>query len=394
MPIKKHMNLLLRHAFTGDALSSDAEAVAIWLARPQNTVLGQLDSTTNAEFDKDNQQRLRKELLKAVPHLTRLARQLWHERCQKASIINGTGTGSPSPMTVSAYSSGTYVSTMTDIFEARSAGTEDPPASSPATGHDTCLFSPSKNDQPRAAAGNIDRPSVPASLSTQSTVRNTSQLDSGDQTITDRPDHHRANQQGWGELISSPLMGECELGSMRKGSRMTEDVNSQKSVSSASMSMAEGHRHTRTLQSQLRVQGPRLVASHKVPESSELTPEEPRRGTPLQKAPARTNPVRSGHPPEGSTEHLTLLLDTVGHGKLPEDYQPAGPPPPEIFKQPGDIPDSWVALLPRCRARFFLRNKRAIQASGGGFAGSLLRAGLLHQEVLKTLTQAVNRALE
>jgi hypothetical protein len=168
-------------------------------------------------------------------------------------MINGTGTGSPSPMTVSAFSPGTYVCTMTDFFEARSAGTEDPPASSPEIGHDTCLFSPSNNDQPRAAEGNIDRPSMPASLSTQSTVRNTSQLDSGDQTIIDRPEHHRANQQeGW-ELTSSSLMGEGELGSMRKGSTMTEDVNSQRSVSSPSMSMAEGHRHTRTLQSQLRV---------------------------------------------------------------------------------------------------------------------------------------------
>jgi hypothetical protein len=142
MPVKNYMNLLLRHAFTGEALSSDAEAVAIWLARPQNSTLGQLDSATNAEFDKNNQQRLRKELLKAVPHLTRSARQLWHERCQKASMINGTGTGSPFPMTVSAYSPGTYVSTMTDFFEARSAGTDDPPASPLATGHDTCLFSP------------------------------------------------------------------------------------------------------------------------------------------------------------------------------------------------------------------------------------------------------------
>jgi hypothetical protein len=176
-PIKKYMNILLRHTFTGDALSSDVEAVAMWLARPQNITLGQLDLAANAEFDKDNQQRLRKELLKAVPHLTRSARQLWQERCLKAYIINGTRTGSPSPMTVSAYSPGTYVSTMTDFFEARSTGPKDPPASSPEIGHDTCLFSPSSNDQPRATEGNTDRPSVPASLSTQSTVRNTSQLD-------------------------------------------------------------------------------------------------------------------------------------------------------------------------------------------------------------------------
>jgi hypothetical protein len=131
----------------------------------------------NAEFDKNNQQRLRKELLKAVPHLTRSARQLWRERCQKASMINGTETGFPSPMTVSAYSPGTYVSTMTDFFEARSAGTDDPPASPQTTDHDTCLFSPSKHDHPRAALDSTqdDVPSVSASPSTQSTLRNTSE---------------------------------------------------------------------------------------------------------------------------------------------------------------------------------------------------------------------------
>jgi hypothetical protein len=149
---------------------------------------------------------------------------------------------------------------------------------------------------------------------------------------------------------------------------MTEDANSQRSVSSAFMSMAEGHRHTRTLQSQLRVQGPRLVASQKVPGSSELTPEEPRRGTLLQKAPARTNPVRSGRPPKGSTEHLTLLLDIVGHGKLPEDYQPAGPPPCKIIKQPGDIPDSWVAqkhFFPDAGLGFFFEIKGPYKRRGG-----------------------------
>jgi hypothetical protein len=149
---------------------------------------------------------------------------------------------------------------------------------------------------------------------------------------------------------------------------MIEDVNSQRSVSSPSMSMAEGHRHTRTLQSQLRVQGPRLVASHKVPESSEPTPKEPQRGTPLQKAPARTNPVRCGRPPEGSTEHLTLLLDTVGHGKLPEDYQPAGPPPCKIIKQPGDIPDSWVVqshFFPDAGLGYFFEIKGPYKRRGG-----------------------------
>jgi hypothetical protein len=38
------------------------------------------------------------------------------------------------------------------------------------------------------------------------------------------------------------------------------------------------------------------------------------------------NPFRNGRPPEGDTEHLTILLDTVVHGKLPEHYQPVDTP--------------------------------------------------------------------
>jgi hypothetical protein len=148
------------------------------------------------------------------------------------------------------------------------------------------LFSQSSNDLSRAIEVNIDRPSGAASLPTQSTVLNTSQLGSDDQTITDRLDQHQE------EL---PL------------------------------------------------------------------------DTPLQKAPARTNPVRCG-PPEGSTEHLTLLLDTVGHGKLPEDYQPSGLPPCEIIRQPGDIPDSWVAqshFFPDAGLGYFFEIKGPYKRRGG-----------------------------
>jgi hypothetical protein len=253
--IKKYMNLLLKHAFTGDALSLDVEAVVIWLARPQNTTLEQLDLATNAMLDKDTQQRLKKEFLKAIPHLTRSAKQLWQERCQRASIINGTGTGSPYPMTVSAYSPGTYVSTMTDFFETKSTGVAVSPTPLPESGQNNCLFSQNSTNLPGSSEVSIDRPSGAATLSTQSTVQNTSQLEADNQTITDEPDRHQ-------EVL--PLI------------------------------------------------------------------------TPLQKAPPRTNPVRSGRPPEGNTEHLTILLDTVGHGKLPEGYQPTGLPPCAIIRLPGD----------------------------------------------------------
>jgi hypothetical protein len=59
-----------------------------------------------------------------------------------------------------------------------------------------------------------------------------------------------------------------------------------------------------------------------------------------KKCQSRTNPFRNGIPSEKNTKHLTILLDTVGHGKLPEDYQPAGAPPREIIKKPGDILDT------------------------------------------------------
>jgi hypothetical protein len=150
------MNLLLRRAFTGDALSSDVEAVAIWLARPQHTTLSDLDVEINVILDKDTQQRLRKELLKAVPHLTRSAQQLWRERCHKAALINGTGPGSATPVTVSAYSPCSYVSTMTDYFASKSAEADSPPPARDAFAEPT--------------------PDDPVVLSTQSTLWNASQL--------------------------------------------------------------------------------------------------------------------------------------------------------------------------------------------------------------------------
>jgi hypothetical protein len=290
-------------------------------------------------------------------------------------MITGTGTDSPSPMTVSAYSPDTYVSTMTDFFEAKSAGIGDTPASPKVTDQDIHLFSPSKNDHSRAASESTqdDRTIVPATPSTQSTVRNTSQLDTREQTVNTMSDHHRLNQQEEMEFTPSSPMGQGKQGAMRKGSSLAEETDSQRSVSSASLSTAKGQGHSMqtdigALQSQHRAQCPMSAGSHMMIGSSEFPMKEPPRGIPQKKCQSRTNPVRSGRPPEGSTEHLTLFLDTVGHGKLPEDYQPAGPPPREIIKQPGDIPDSWVVqshFFPDAGLGFFFKIKRPYKRRGG-----------------------------
>jgi hypothetical protein len=89
---------------------------------------------------------------------------------------------------------------------------------------------------------------------------------------------------------------------------------------------------------------------------------------PLQIPQPRKNPVRSGRPPDGNTEHLTILLDTVEHGKLPEDYQPSGLPPCEIVRLPGDTQDSWVAqshFFPGAGMSYFFEIKGPYQRRGG-----------------------------
>jgi hypothetical protein len=82
----------------------------------------------------------------------------------------------------------------------------------------------------------------------------------------------------------------------------------------------------------------------------------------------RTNPIRSCRPPDGNTEHLTLLLDTIVHGKLPDDYQPIGSPAQEIIQQADDILNSWVAqshFFPEAGLGFFFEIKGPYQRRGG-----------------------------
>jgi hypothetical protein len=53
---------------------------------------------------------------------------------------------------------------------------------------------------------------------------------------------------------------------------------------------------------------------------------------------------------------------------LPEDYQTSGLPPCEIIKQPGDIPDSWVAqshFFPEAELGYFFEIKGPYKRRGG-----------------------------
>jgi hypothetical protein len=73
------------------------------------------------------------------------------------------------------------------------------------------------------------------------------------------------------------------------------------------------------------------TCSQPVDERSAMPVEELSRDVSQKGGQLRMNPFRNGRPPEGDTEHLTILLDTVVHGKLPEDYQPVNAPPREII---------------------------------------------------------------
>jgi hypothetical protein len=193
---------------------------------------------------------------------------------------------------------------MTDFFEAKSAGIGDTPASPKVTDQDIHLFSPSKNDHSRTASGitQDNRPIAPATLSTQSTVWNTSQLDTRDQTVNIKSDHHRSNQQEEMEFTPSSPLGQGEQGAIRKGSSLAEETDAQRLVGSASLSTAKGQGHNmqtdiRALQSQHRAQRPMSAGSHLVIESSEFPMKEPPRGILQKKSQPRTNPFRNGRPP-------------------------------------------------------------------------------------------------
>jgi hypothetical protein len=101
-------------------------------------------------------------------------------------VINGTETGSPSQMTVSAYSPDSYVSTMTDFFEPKSSGTGDMCAPPEEMDQDPYLFSPCPSDHSRTDTRRTqdDIPDVTALQTTQSTVRNASQRDTLDPTAS------------------------------------------------------------------------------------------------------------------------------------------------------------------------------------------------------------------
>jgi hypothetical protein len=204
------------------------------------------------------------------------------------------------------------------------------------------------------------------------------------------------------ELTPSSLRGQDELGDTWKGPMREEDEDSQRAVNSASLSKEKGQEHslqadTKAVHSQLQARGSMSPGYLRVPTITDLPLVEPSpRGTLQQRAQTRTNPIRNGRPPEGNTEHLTILLDTVAHGKLPEDYQPSGPTPHEIIKQPGDIPDSWVAqshFFPDAGLGFFFEVKGPYKRRGGALL-AVYYGQDSYTEVLEKIAQAANRAPE
>jgi hypothetical protein len=141
-------------------------------------------------------------------------------------------------------------------------------------------------------------------------------------------------------------------------------------------------------QSQHREERPMSAGFQLVVGSSESPMEEPPWGILQKGCQPRINPFRNGRPSEGNTEHLTILLDTVVHGKLPEDYQPAGPPPCKIIKKPGDILETWVAqshFFPDAGLGFFFEIKGPYKRRGGVFLA------VYYGPMGRTLTQRSSR---
>jgi hypothetical protein len=156
-------------------------------------------------------------------------------------------------------------------------------------------------------------------------------------------------------------------------SQLVAKKGSQNSVSTATQRTARGPVHstqtdTRPAQTQHREERTMSACSQPVDERSKMPVEELSRGVSQKGGQLRMNPFRNGRPPEGDTEHLIILLDTVVHGKLPEDYQPVGAPPRDIIKKPGDIPDTWVAqshFFPDVGYRVFFEIKGPYKRRGG-----------------------------
>jgi hypothetical protein len=113
--VRKYMYELLQYAFQARPhLTSDMDAAAIWLIRPQQFTLDSLDAFSAQKFKNKDIRRLRAELLKTEAHLTRSAHRLVQERKTKAAGDN-VGLASP-PMTATRFSPISVTFTMTDFY--------------------------------------------------------------------------------------------------------------------------------------------------------------------------------------------------------------------------------------------------------------------------------------
>jgi hypothetical protein len=101
--VRKYMFELLQYAFQARPhLTSNMDAAAIWLTRPQQFTLDSLDAFSAQKFNNKDIRRFRAYLQKTETHLTRSARRLVQERNTKAAWVN-IGLASP-PMTATRFS--------------------------------------------------------------------------------------------------------------------------------------------------------------------------------------------------------------------------------------------------------------------------------------------------
>jgi hypothetical protein len=113
--VRKYMFELLQYAFQARPhLTSDMDAAAIWLIRPQQFTLDSLDAFSAQKFNNKDIRCFRAKILKTEAHLTRSARRLVQERNTKAAGVN-IGLASP-PMTATRFSPILVTSTMTDFY--------------------------------------------------------------------------------------------------------------------------------------------------------------------------------------------------------------------------------------------------------------------------------------
>jgi hypothetical protein len=304
--VRKYMYELLQYAFqTRPHLTSDMDAAAIWLNRPQQFTLDSLDAFSAQKFNSKDIRRLRAELLKAGAQLTRSAHRLIQERNTKAAGVN-VGLATP-PMTATRFSPISVTSTMTDFY----------PMSTPAnwpqnsTPLQTSASAPPSSEQQQPSHGPLDRASQSPSGTATGFTQNSDAA----------PLFHSQTTEGTtGHLLSTQ---ETVMNSPQGSPPPTAEP------------------HPSHQPSQMQQRSPLDRSEAWVPQSV-LTPLHSQ----MTYQPRR-NPNRPGRPPQGNTDHLVLLADIVHHGRLPDDYQLTSALVP-IEPKPDDMADIWVTASHHC----------------------------------------------